>query len=97
MMDNRYYITSNREAGKGRFEIQMLPLNKKLPGILIELKAGKDCSDEELYRLAEKALIQINDRMYYMEMSSHGVKEVLKYGIAFDGKKVSIKAEISNL
>ena len=40
ILDNRYHITSNREAGNGRFDIQMLPLNKKLPGILIEVKAG---------------------------------------------------------
>ena len=44
MLDNQYHITSNREAGNGRFDIQMLPLNKKLPGILIELKAGKSAS-----------------------------------------------------
>lgn len=41
MLDNRYHITSNREAGSGHFDIQMLPLDKKLPGILLELKAGK--------------------------------------------------------
>ncbi len=29
MLDNQYHITSNREAGNGRFDIQMLPLNKK--------------------------------------------------------------------
>ncbi len=45
MLDNQYHITSNREAGNGRFDIQMLPLNKKLPGVLIELKAGKECSE----------------------------------------------------
>ena len=38
MLDNQYRITSNREAGNGRFDIQMLPLKKKLPGILIEIK-----------------------------------------------------------
>ncbi|UKI19678.1 MAG: hypothetical protein L6V89_00005 [Oscillospiraceae bacterium] len=37
-MDNSYRITSIAKAGDGRFDIQMLPLNKRLPGILIELK-----------------------------------------------------------
>ena len=97
MMDNRYHITSNREAGNGRFDIQMLPLNKKLPGILIELKAGKDCKDEELEGLAKNTLNQINDRMYHVEMRGHGVEKVLKYGIAFSGKKVWVEAEISDL
>ena len=51
VMDNSYRITSNRESGEGRFDIQLLPLNKKLPGVLIELKAGKDCSEKQLEEL----------------------------------------------
>ena len=97
MMDNRYHITSNREAGSGRFDIQMLPHNKKLPGILMELKAGKECKGENLEELATRALHQINKREYHVEMRCHGVEEVLKYGIAFFGKKVCIKAELSKL
>ena len=96
MLDNQYHIISNREAGNGRFDIQMLPLkNKKLPGILIELKAGKDCTEEQLDKLAETALKQINDRQYHVEMSAQGVKEILQYGIAFSGKSTSIKAELN--
>lgn len=94
MLDNRYHITSNREAGNGRFDIEMLPLHKKLPGILIELKAGKDCKEGQLEELAESALNQINDRQYCVEMNAQGVNEILKYGIAFSGKDVCIKAEI---
>ena len=96
MLDNHYHITSNREAGNGRFDIQMFPLNKKLPGILIELKAGKDCTEGQLNELAETALTQINDRQYDVEMSAQGVKDILKYGIAFSGKSASIRAEVRN-
>lgn len=92
MLDNRYRITSNREAGKGRFDIQMIPFNEKLPGILIKLKSGKDCSDGQLAKLAEKALRQIDERQYDTEMTGHGIKTVLKYGIAFSGKNVCVKA-----
>lgn len=94
MLENRYHITSNREAGNGRFDIQMLPLNNKLPGILIELKAGKDCGDEQLAELAETALNQINARQYYAEMNARGVEKILKYGIAFSGKNVCVKAGV---
>lgn len=94
MLDNQYHITSNREAGNGRFDIQMLPLNKKLPGILIELKAGKDCNEEQLDELAVTALKQISDRQYHVEMNAQGVKEILQYGIAFSGKCASVKAEV---
>lgn len=93
MLDNRYRIASNREAGMGRFDIQMTPLDKRLPGILVELKAGKDCSEEQLEKLADSALEQINSRAYYAEMSTQNVPELLKYGIAFSGKNVCVKAE----
>ncbi len=92
MLDARYHISSNREAGTGRFDIQMQPLNKRLPGILIELKAGKDCTEAQLEALAQTALQQINDRVYNTELESQGVISVLKYGIAFSGKKVRVAA-----
>ena len=96
MLDDRYRITSNREAGEGRFDIQMLPLNKKLPGILIELKAGQGCTEEQLETLANAALQQINDRAYGTELISLGIHSIVKYGIAFSGKKVRIAAETWN-
>ena len=93
MLNNQYRLTSNREAGNGRFDIQMLPLNKLLPGILIELKAGKDCTEEQLSRLADAALKQINDKQYDADMVAQGVTEILQYGIAFSGKKACVRAE----
>lgn len=90
MLDNRYRITSNRESGTGRFDIQMQPLMEKLPGVLIELKAEKDCSEERLEALAQAALEQINSKEYDLEMETSGVGRILKYGVAFCGKTVRI-------
>lgn len=61
---------------------------------MIELKAGKECTEGQLDELAETALKQIDDRQYHVEMSAQGVKEILQYGIAFSGKSVSVKAEL---
>lgn len=94
MLDNRYRITSNRESGDGRFDIQMIPLNKELPGVLIEVKSGKGCNNEKLVELAGKALEQINERRYDTEMKARGVKNILQYGIAFGGKHVCIEARM---
>lgn len=84
------YTTSNRESGEGRYDIQLSPESKSLPGIIIELKAEKNCSDSELKTLAETALRQINGKKYDTEMISKGVKTVYKYGVAFSGKKVEV-------
>ena len=93
-LDNRYYITSNRESGEGRYDICLCPKDTKMPGVLIELKAAKDCSDDELKKLSETALQQINDRKYETELTTKGVKNIFKYGVAFSGKKVKITSEL---
>ena len=93
MMDNRYILTSNRESGFGRYDISLCPRDHKLPGILIELKAGKDCSADDLKMLAQTALDQIRNRQYDTEMQTMGVKTIFKYGVAFCGKQVEIVSE----
>lgn len=94
MLDNRYRITSNRESGNGRFDIQMWPMKTNLPGILIELKAAKDCDEGQLDALADAALAQIYERKYDVEMKAQGIDVILRYRIAFSGKSVRIKVEI---
>lgn len=84
------YTTSNREAGEGRYDLQLEPKDCKLPGILIELKAEKNCSDDSLKQLSEIALQQINDRKYDTEMHSKGINTIYKYGVAFSGKNVVV-------
>ncbi len=84
------YLTSNRESGDGRYDIQLMPKNDILPGIIIELKAKKGCSADELKKLSETALKQIEDKKYDTEMTAKGVKTIYKYGVAFSGKTVEV-------
>lgn len=93
LMDNQYKITSNRESGDGRYDISLLPRNNQYPGILMELKWKKNLEKEALEQLAEEALYQIDDRRYDSEMKENRVKDILKFGIAFSGKKVMIKTK----
>lgn len=87
------FVSSNRESGDGRYDIQLKPERKDLPGILIELKASKGCSQEQLKKLSKKALQQIVDKRYDTELTAAGVKTIYKYGVAFSGKKVEISVE----
>ena len=93
MLDNRYIITSNRESGEGRYDISLCPKDSKMPGIIIELKAEKDADAKELKELAKVALKQIIDKKYDTEMQTKGIKNVIKYGVAFSGKHVEIAIE----
>ena len=86
------YVTSNRESGDGRYDIALSPKVSNLPGIIIELKAEKNCNENELQELAKTALKQINDKKYDTELKLKGVKTIYKYGVAFSGKHVAVEA-----
>lgn len=88
-----YYVTSNRESGDGRYDIQIMPKNTEQTGFLFELKATKSCSEQELHELAETALQQINENRYEMEMRNRGITWIVKYGVAFSGKMADVVVE----
>ena len=89
VMDNRYEITSNREAGDGRFDICLKPRESRLPGILIELKAASN--QNGLKELAKDAVRQIENKRYSVVLEEAGITSVLKYGVAFCGKFVEVE------
>ena len=91
LMDNQYKIKSNRESGDGRYDISLFPREEKYPGIIMELKWKKNLSADDLDGLAEEAFDQIEKMRYDSEMKENGVRDILKFGIAFSGKKVSVK------
>jgi hypothetical protein len=87
-----YTITSNREAGTGRFDIAMIPKNTdgSLPGILFEIKNLPDTEIENLESQANTALQQINDKQYAAVFSGHPQIKQLHIGIAFCGKTLAL-------
>ena len=85
-------IRSNRESGYGRYDVSLIPRNKKMTGIILELKYERDLDEKGLNALADEALRQIEDKEYVIEMKDEGVRDILKLGMAFSGKKVVIKA-----
>lgn len=95
ILSDRYYISSNRESGEGRFDIQLEPKDKSQLGYIIEFKAGKNLSDTELADSASSAIQQIQSKKYSTDMEYHGIKKIGLFGIAFSGKRVAAKyAEI---
>ena len=90
-LSSKYYIWSNREAGEGRFDLQLEPKDRTLPGILMEFKAVSASEKEKLPDLAEEALSQTEDKEYQRDLEERGVTDIVRYGIAFSGKNVEVK------
>ena len=93
LLDNQYKIKSNRESGDGRYDISLIPREKKFPGIIMELKWKSGLEETELEKLSIEALSQIDEKRYDQEMKEDGIDDVIKLGIAFSGKKVVIKTK----
>ena len=90
-MDDHYMIKYNRESGEGRYDICMIPRERRYPGIIMELKWKRVLDPDSLEKLAQGALDQITGRKYETEMTSYGVSEICRFGVAFSGKDVRIK------
>ena len=95
VMNNRYFVSSNIESGHGRYDIQLRPINKGLPGIIIELKVIKDGIaedriDGQLEAAAKDALEQIEEKKYVTAMKQEGFTHFFKIGAAFYKKHVKV-------
>ena len=91
---NRFVVKSNRESGEGRYDISMRPLIDGMPGVVIELKAAEE-ETEDLDALAREARRQIDTREYTTEMladfAAHGEqRDILKFGMAFYKKNLVV-------
>ena len=93
VMSDSYYISSNRESGSGRFDVQLLPRDKSQTGFIFEFKTKKGLEAGSLNELAEEGIRQIRDQRYYTDMEYHGIRHIVLFGVAFSGKNVSVKVE----
>lgn len=83
-LDDYYEMKPNPETGYGRADIILKPRNKKWSGYVLELKRAKT---KNLEKEAEKALEQIEEKKYDTLLINEGIKEIIKIGLVFDGKK----------
>ena len=83
-----YDVRSNRETGKGRADIIMIPRQTMLPAIIIELKVAS--TEKGLANKASTAIKQIEKQKYEDDLIDLGYTNIIKYGIAFYQKKVAV-------
>ena len=87
-LDNDYYVTSNFEAGFGRYDVVLEPKNKNNRAFILEFKVTDD--ENKLEKLSEEAIKQIEEKRYDINLKSRGIKEITFVGVAFYGKKLKV-------
>lgn len=88
IMGDKYKILSNRESGLGKFDVELVPLNKSGRGFIFEFKQTND--ESLLEKLANEALKQIDDKKYDTQMRADGIACISKIGISFCGKHAKV-------
>jgi hypothetical protein len=90
-LQDNYIIKSNKESGFGRYDVMLIPIDKKKNGIIIEFKKIDHDEEKTLEITAQKAIDQIEEKAYDSELRAMGIKNIIKLAIVFDGKKTLIK------
>lgn len=88
----RYYIHSNREGGRGRYDLVVEPMDKSKNGLVIEFKVAKE--KEDLEKISEEALAQIEEKRYYEELRDRGVEKIILVGISFYQRDFKLQGKI---
>ena len=84
----QYIVKSNREAGKGRFDVLIESVDRKV-GYIFELKIAENESEMEEESLEAKK--QMKEKEYYKELQLDKVENIHEYALVFCGKKCIVR------
>jgi hypothetical protein len=90
-LEPAYEVRSNRESGHGRPDVTIRPRRAGGPGVVLELKVARRGKKTPEQALAE-GLAQIREGGYTAELEAAGIAPVHALAVAFDGKRVRVRA-----
>ena len=83
-----FQLSSNREAGYGRYDIVLMPSEDNQHGLIFEFKATDN--PDKLLAEANNAVKQIEQKRYAAILEARGVASGIHIGISFCGKRFQI-------
>ncbi|MDM8537842.1 AAA family ATPase [Desulfobacterales bacterium HSG17] len=90
-LEGQYEVKSNRESGLGRYDVLLIPKDRKEKGIILEFKKVNERKKESPEKALERAMKQIEEKKYAAELEAAGIKDIMKIAIAFKGKELWVK------
>ncbi len=93
-MAEGYCVKSNRESGKGRYDLCVYHgEDTEQPAAIIELKLAESFREKSMEAAAQAALEQITGKAYDEDLAMEGYKECWHIGVAFFRKQCRVKME----
>ena len=90
-LNDVFDIKSNRESGKGRYDVMLIPKDKSMFGTVFEFKKVETAINETFEKALASAKKQIIEKNYKLELENKGVKNIKQIAIAFEGKKIKLQ------
>ena len=90
-LERTHEVTSNREAGFGRYDVLVSPRQAGQPGAVLELKVIASDQGETVPQALEAALTQVRQRDYAAVLRQRGAMPVHELGAVFDGKRAWVR------
>jgi len=91
----RWSVESNRESGRGRYDVALVPTDGaagSAPAVVMEFKVFDRLREQTLEDTVARARQQIDEKSYVAGLVARGIApdRIHTYGIAFRGKEVLV-------
>lgn len=87
-LNRRFLCVSNRESGKGRFDIMAKQQTAWNLAYILEIKVSDTPAD--MAHDARKGLKQITDKAYVTDLQTEGYRKIMTYSLAFCEKRCRV-------
>lgn len=82
-------VRSNRESGKGRPDVMIVPSRPGSSGVILELKVAK--KGKTLDQVLDEGTKQVRAKEYEAELKAAGAEPIHVFVVAFDGKEARVR------
>jgi hypothetical protein len=91
VLEPEYAVRSNRESGKGRPDVLIVPRRPGRPGVVLELKIAYP-KEKTLEQALDEGERQLRDKDYEAALRAAGADPICALVVAFDGKDVQVRS-----
>ncbi len=93
-LERTHEVTSNREAGHGRYDVLICPRQAGQPGAVLELKVPRAKKGETAEQALASAEAQLRVKDYAAALRERGAGSVAQWAVVFAGKSALVRVVV---